>query len=74
MSRKGKPYDNAVMESFHATYQREGVGLAEERGGAATRAAATADFLDSVEKYYNRERRHRARGGPTPVDFEPQLN
>ena len=74
MSRTGNPYDNAVMESFHATYKRECVGLAEERGGDATRAEATADFFDYAEKYYNRERRHRALGDPTPVDFENQLN
>jgi transposase InsO family protein/transposase-like protein len=37
MSRAGNPYDNAAMESFNATYKRECVGLAEERGGYATR-------------------------------------
>lgn len=74
MSRQGNPYDNAVMESFNATYKRECVGLAEERGGYATRAEATADFFDYVEKYYNRERRHSALGYQTPVDFENQLN
>ena len=74
MSRRGNPYDNAVMESFNATYKRECVGLAEERGGYATRAEATADFFDSVEKYYNRVRRHSALGFRSPVDFENQLN
>ena len=74
MSRKGNPYDNAVMESFNATYKRECVGLAEERGSYATRAEATADFFDYVEKYYNRQRRHSALGYQTPVDFENQLN
>jgi len=74
MSRKGNPYDNAVMESFNATYKRECVGLAEERGGYATRAEATADFFDYVERYYNRERRHSALGYKSPVDFENQLN
>lgn len=74
MSRAGNPYDNAVMESFNATYKRECVGLAEEHGGYATRAEATADLFDYVEKYYNRERRHSALGYQTPVDFENQLN
>ncbi len=73
LSRKGNPYDNAVMESFNATYQRECGGLTEERGGYATRVEATADFFDYVEKYYNRERRHSALGCQTPVDFENQL-
>ena len=62
------------MESFMATYKREGVGLAEESGGYATRAAATNDFFDYVEKYYNRQRSHSALGYKTPVDFENQLN
>ena len=74
MSRKGNPYDNAVMESFNATYKREGVGLAEANGGYATRAEAANDFFDYVEKYYNRVRRHSALGYQTPVDFENQLN
>ena len=74
MSRAGNPYDNAAMESFMATYKRECVGLAEEGGGYATRAEATHDFFDYVEKYYNRERLHSALGYKTPVDFENQLN
>lgn len=74
MSRPGNPYDNAVMESFNATYKRECVGLAETAGGYATRAEATADFFDYAEKYYNRVRRHSALGSKSPVDFELQLN
>jgi len=74
MSRAGNPYDNAAMESFNATYKRECVGLAEAHGGYATRAEATNDFFDYVEKYYNRVRRHSALGFKSPVDFELQLN
>lgn len=74
MSRAGNPYDNAAMESFNATYKRECVELAEERGGYTTRAEATQDFFDYVEKYYNRKRRHSSLGYQTPVDFENQLN
>ena len=74
MSRAGNPSDNAAMESFNATYKRECVGLAEACGGYATRAEATHDFFDYVEKYYNRERSHSALGYKTPVDFENQLN
>ena len=74
MSRAGNPYDNAAMESFNATYKRECVGLAEIRGGYATRAEATNDFFDYVEKYYNRVRRHSALGFKSPVDFERQTN
>ena len=74
MSRVGNPYDNAAMESFMATYKRECVGLAQAQGGYATRAQATNDFFDYVEKYYNRVRTHSALGYQTPVDFENQLN
>jgi len=74
MSRAGNPYDNAAMESFMATYKRECVGLAQAQGGYATRAEATNDFFDYVEKYYNRVRTHSALGYQTPVDFENQLN
>ena len=74
MSRQGNPYDNAAMESFNATSKRECVGLAAAADGYATRAAATADFFDYTEKYYNRVRCHSALGYKSPVDFENQLN
>jgi putative transposase len=74
MSQTGNPYDNAAMESFKTTYKREGVGLAEERGGYATRAQARQDFFAYAEVYYNRERLHSALGYKSSVDFEHQLN
>jgi transposase InsO family protein len=74
MSRAGNPYDNAAMESFMATYKRECVALAEERGGYATHAVATNDFFAFAESYYNRERSHSALGYQSPVDFENQTN
>ena len=74
MSRAGNPYDNAAMESFMATYKRECVALAEERGGYATPAQATTDFFAFAESYYNRERFHSALGYKSPVDFENQTN
>ncbi len=74
MSRAGNPYDNAAMESFMATYKRECVALAQEAGGYATHAEATADFFAYAESYYNRERLHSALGYQSPVDFEHPLN
>jgi transposase InsO family protein len=50
------------------------VSLAQPHGGYATRAEATDDFFNYVEKYYNRVRRHSALGFKSPVDFELQLN
>ena len=74
MSRPANPYDNAARESFLATYKRECVGLAQATGGYASRAAATQDLFDYVERYYNRERLHSALGYRSPVDFENQLS
>ncbi len=74
MSRAGTPYDNAAMESFMATYKRECVALAGERGGYASPAQATTDFFAFAESYYNRERFHSALGYKSPVDFENQTD
>lgn len=78
MSRPGNPYDNAGMETFMATYNRECVGLADGSGGYATRADALAnflaDFIDYAERYYNRVRRHSALGYQSPVAIESILN
>ncbi len=73
MSRAGNPYDNAAMESFMATYKRECVALAEEAGGYATREAASSDFFEYVETYYNRARLHSALDYQSPVDFETKI-
>jgi transposase InsO family protein len=61
------------MESFNATYKRECVGLAEERGGYATRDQARQDFFEYAAVYYNRERLLSALGYKSPVDFERKL-
>ena len=74
MSRAGNSYDNAAMESFMATYKRECVAMAEERGGYALHAAATTNFFGFAERYYNRERLHSALGYNSPVDCENQAN
>jgi transposase InsO family protein len=74
MSRSGNPYDNAAMESFNATYKRECVGLAQKKGGDATREQAQAELFEYIELYYNRVRLRSALGYKSPVDFENQLN
>lgn len=70
MSRTGNCYDNAVMESFWATYKTEEV----YRNDYQTREEATAAAFHYIEIFYNRQRRHSALGYLSPEAFEAQLN
>jgi putative transposase len=70
MSRSGNPDDNAAMESCYATLK----GDCLDREPWPTRAAAQAATFDYLETFYNRERRHSARGYQSPVDFEQTIN
>ena len=63
----GNCYDNAAMESFWSSLQRELVQF-------ATRAEARAAIFEWIEIFYNRERCHSALGYQSPVDLETQLN
>lgn len=66
MSRRGNCWDNAVAESFFATFKVE---LAHEADWA-TRDAARADIFEFIEVWYTRERRHSSLGYCTPVEYE----
>ena len=66
MSRRGNCWDNAPMESFFASLKKELVHHEEY----ATRAEAKASLFESIEVFYNRERRHSALGYVTPAQFE----
>ena len=66
MSRRGNCWDNAPMESFFASRKKELVHHEEY----ATRAEAKASLFESIEVFYNRERRHSALGYVTPAQFE----
>jgi putative transposase len=66
MSRPGNCYDNAVVESFHATLKSELI----HRRDFATRRQATAAIFEYIEVYYNRQRRHSALGYKSPAAFE----
>ena len=70
MSRRGKFYDNAVMESFWSSLKRELV----HRYQLATQAQARAAVFERIEIFYNRERFHSARSYQSSVDFETNLN
>jgi len=66
MSRKGNPYDNAVVESFFGSLKNEFVSF--ER--FESRAEATLRLFEWIEVYYNRVRRHSTLGYLSPVDYE----
>jgi transposase InsO family protein len=66
MGRTGICYDNAVAESFFATYKKE---LVHTRPwlDLTTLKKATFEF---IEMYYNRTRRHSTLGYLTPHEYE----
>lgn len=65
MSRTGNCYDNAVIESFHATLKGE---CAYQP--FATKALARTAIFEFIEVWYNRHRLHSSLGYISPVDFE----
>jgi transposase InsO family protein len=66
MSRKGNVWDNAVMESFFATLDKE--LLADH--DFDTRAQAKTEVFEWIEADYNRRRLHSTLGYLSPFDFE----
>ena len=65
-SRKGNPYDNAVMESFYKTLKRELVQDAHFE----TPEQARKEIFKYIELYYNIKRMHTALGYISPKDYE----
>jgi len=66
MSRKGMPYDNAVMESFFSSLKQE---LTHHEQFVDHQDARTKVF-DYIEVFYNRQRLHSSLNYHSPVDFE----
>jgi putative transposase len=66
MSRKGNPYDNAIMESFFATLKTE----CFENQIPKSRREAKLILFDYIETFYNRYRLHSSLGYQSPVEFE----
>jgi transposase InsO family protein len=66
LSRRGQCWDNAVAESFFATYKNEMVYNASWPTIARLRSAT----FDYIEVFYNRQRRHSSLGGVSPVRYE----
>ncbi len=69
MSRKGNPYDNALAESFVATFKTECFG----ESIPPSKAAAKLMAFDYIETFYNTRRRHSALGYRSPLQFEKEL-
>jgi putative transposase len=65
MSRTANCYDNAAMESFHATLKGECAFQSFE-----TKAAAKTAIFEFIEVWYNRQRLHSSLGYLSPIDFE----
>jgi len=69
MSRSGECLDNAMAESFFATFKAELVGAR----AWPTRAAARTAIFEWVEVFYNRQRAHSALAYRAPVTFEEDM-
>ena len=66
MGSKGDCFDNAAMESFHASLKKD---LIHRRSWPTKQHARTAVF-GYIETFYNRRRRHSTLGMLSPVDYE----
>lgn len=66
LGRTGICYDNAVAESFFATYKKE---LIHTRLWVDLKTLRKETF-SWIEEYYNRTRRHSTLGYLTPVEYE----
>ncbi|WP_235849063.1 MULTISPECIES: IS3 family transposase [Bacillaceae] len=66
MSRKGNPYDNACIESFHATIKKELI----YRRRFNTKAEAMKAVNYYISARYNKRRRHSTLGYVSPDQYE----
>jgi transposase InsO family protein len=66
MGRVGSAYDNAMMESFFSTLQRE---LLDRRRWQTRKELAQAIF-EWIEAWYNPHRRHTSIDNLSPVTYE----
>ena len=66
MSRRGNCHDNAVAESFFATFKKR----VTQRKIYSTRSDAKTEIFNFIEMFYNPIKRHSHTGGVSPVKFE----
>lgn len=67
-SRKGNPYDNACIESFHSVLKKEEIYLHTYQDAKEARRA----IFEYIEGWYNRKRIHSAIGYMTPQQKEDE--
>lgn len=66
MSKKGDPYDNACIESFHATIKKDLI----YRRRFKTKAEAIKAINYYISNFYNERRKHSKLGNCSPNQFE----
>jgi putative transposase len=66
MGSRGDCFDNAVLESFHASLKKDLI----HRRSWPTKAQARTAVFEYIEAFYNRRRRHSRLGMLAPADFE----
>ena len=66
MSRKGMPYDNAMMESFFSSLKQELTHHVRFKN----RDEARSQIFDYIEVFYNRQRMHSRLNFLSPMAFE----
>ena len=67
-SRKGNPYDNACIESFHSVLKKEELYTTTYY----TFEEAKSALFEYIESFYNRKRRHSALDYKTPQQVEDE--
>ena len=67
-SRKGNPYDNACIESFHSVMKKEEIYLHEYQDFEEAKTA----IFEYIKSWYNRKRIHSALGYKTPQQVEDE--
>lgn len=67
-SRKGNPYDNACIESFHSVLKKEEIYLHTYQDSREARRA----IFEYIESWYNRKRIHSAIDYMTPQQKEDE--
>lgn len=66
MSRRGNCHDNAVAESFFATFKKRVI----RKKIYSTRDEAKTEIFNFIEMFYNQKKRHSYAGGVSPAKFE----